>query len=178
MRMKSSGESLRLPTPFTAIPNKLIDEAMPTLKDTEWRLLCVIARQTIGWVDKDGKRKQRDWMSQSQLIAKTGRNSAALSAALDVLVRENLIECQAENGELLDLPEKRRRHRGRVYFSLVFGQMRPTKSELQKANRTKEKENKRNSLYMEENKSVRLYSGWSSAAEIARNRDYESIDAK
>ena len=156
--------------PFTAIPNVLIDEVMPTLKDTEWRLLCVIARQTIGWVDGNGKRKQRDWMSQSQLITKTGRNSAALSAALDVLVRENLIECQAENGELLDTPQQRRRHRGRVYFSLAPQQMQPTKSELQKAKWTKEKENKRKTLNMEEKKAVRLYSGWSSAGAVVKRR--------
>ena len=171
--MKLSGEPLGLSTPFTAIPNALIDEVMPTLKDTEWRLLCVIARQTIGWVDGNGKRKQRDWMSQSQLIAKTGRNSAALSAALDVLVRESLIECQAENGELLNTPQQRRNHRGRVYFSLVLEWIQPSKSELQKANWTKEKEDKRNSLNMEENKGVRLCSGWSSAREIARNQNYQ-----
>ena len=176
--MKSRGESLGLLVPFTAIPNALIDEVMPTLKDTEWRLLCVIARQTIGWVGKDGQRKGRDWMSQSQLIAKTGRNSAALSAALDVLVRQNLIECQAENGELLDVPEKRRRHRGRVYFSLTPQQIQTSKSELQKANWTKETEDKRNSLNREENKSVRLYSGWTSANEIARSRDYQRPNSR
>ena len=168
--MKSSGKSLGLPAPFTAIPSSLIDEVMPRLKDTEWRLLCVIARQTIGWVDNDGKRKKRDWMSQSQLIAKTGRNSAALSAALDVLVRENLIECQAENGELLDTPEKRRRHRGRVYFSLSPDRMQPAKSELQKANRTKEKENKRKNLNMEEKEVIRLHKGWSSAGAVVKSR--------
>ncbi len=168
--MKSSGESVGLPMTFTAIPNTLIDEVMPKLKDTEWRLLCVVARQTLGWVDKDGRRKQRDWMSQSQLIAKTGRNSAALSAALDVLVRENLIECQAENGEFLDTPEKRRSHRGRVYFSLAPQQMKATKSELQKANRTKEREDKRKTINMEEKKNVRLYSGWSSAGALVKSR--------
>ncbi len=159
-----------MPAPFTAIPNALIDKVMPKLKDTEWRLLCVIARQTLGWVEKGGGRKQRDWMSQSQLIAKTGRNSAALSAALDVLVRENLIECQAESGESLATPEQRRRHRGRVYFSLLPQQMQSAKSELQKANRTKEREDKRNLLYMEEQKSVRRYSGWTPAGDVARSR--------
>ena len=170
MMMKSSGESMGLPSSFTAIPNALIDEVMPTLKDTEWRLLCVVARQTIGWMGKDRKRKQHDWISQSQLIAKTGRNSAALSAALDVLVRENLIVCQAENGELLNTPQQRRRHRGRVYFSLALERIQTTKSEIQKANRTKEKENKRNSLHIEETKSVRLYSGWSLAGEVFKSR--------
>ena len=159
-----------MPAPFTAIPNALIDEVMPRLKDTEWRLLCVIARQTLGWSKKGGGRKQRDWMSQSQLIAKTGRNSAALSAALDVLVRKNLIECQAENGESLATPQQRRRHRGRVYFSLSPQQVQPTKSEVQKANWTKERENKRNPLYMEEQKATRRYSGWTPAGEVARSR--------
>ena len=171
--MKSTGKSLEVLAPFTAMPNALIDEVMPTLKDTEWRLLCVIARQTVGWVDNSGNRKERDWMSQSQLIAKTGRNSAALSAALDVLVRENLIECQTESGELLPTPEQRRRHRGRLYFSLSPQQMQPTKSELQKAKWTKERENKRNPLNMEEKKNVRLYSGWESASDVVRSRYYQ-----
>ena len=173
--MKSTGEAVELLAPFTAIPNVLIDEVMPKLKDTEWRLLCVIARQTLGWVEKGGGRKQRDWMSQSQLIAKTGRNSAALSAALDVLVRENLIECQAENGEPLLTPQQRRQHRRRVYFSLALERIQSTKSELQKANRTKEREDKRNPLYMEE-KNIRLYSGWKSASEIAKSRSYKKAE--
>ena len=169
--MRLIGEPVGLLAPFTAIPNILIDEVMPTLKDTEWRLLCVIARQTLGWVEKNGKRKQRDWMSQSQLIARTGRNSAALSAALDVLVRANLIECQSENGEPLLTSQQRRKHRGRLYFSLALERMQPTKTKLQKANRTKERENKRNPLYMKE-KNTRLYSGWTSASEIAKSRYY------
>ena len=36
-------------TPFAAFPCVLIDRLMPTLKDTEWRLICVIVRQTVGW---------------------------------------------------------------------------------------------------------------------------------
>lgn len=166
-----------LSTPFTAIPNALIDKVMPTLKDTEWRLLCVIARQTTGWVDKNGKRKQRDWISQSQLIAKTGRNSAALSAALDVLVRENLIECQTEAGELLSTPQQRRKHRGRVYFSLALERMQSTKSELQKANRTKERENKRKPLYMEGKENICLYSGWTSASAVAKSRYHRGVES-
>ena len=164
--------------PFTALPNALIDEVMPRIKDTEWRLLCVIARQTLGWADKNGKRKARDWMSQNQLIARTGRNSAALSAALNVLVCENLIECQAENGEPLLTPEQRRQHRGRVYFSLAPHQIQPTKSELQKANRTKEKQNKRKPIYKEEKKNVRLDGGWQSASEVAKRRYYLDTESR
>lgn len=30
-------------------PRVLVDEVMPDLTDTEWRVLTVIVRQTIGW---------------------------------------------------------------------------------------------------------------------------------
>jgi len=57
---------------FVPFPSALLDEWLPRLKDTEWRLLCVVVRQTLGW--KNGKgRKRRDWMSQSQLMKRTGR---------------------------------------------------------------------------------------------------------
>jgi hypothetical protein len=102
---------------FVPFPMALFDEQMPRLKDTEWRLLCVIVRQTLGW--KSGKgRKKRDWMSQKQLMTRTGRSSAALSGALDALVRKNLVVCQDKQGKPLLTPQQRRCHRGHVYFAL------------------------------------------------------------
>ena len=103
---------------FVPFPTILLDEQMPKLKDTEWRLLCVVVRQTLGWQTAKG-RKRRDWMTQRQLIGRTGRNSAALSAALDALVRKNLVECLDSKGEPLTTPQQRRNHRGRVYFALA-----------------------------------------------------------
>lgn len=95
--------------PFTAFPNKLLDQVMPTLKDTEWRLLCVIVRQTIGWRNEHGGRRRRDWLSRSQLMQRTGRNSEALSKAVDRLVARRLIVVQDEAGH--DLPTARQRQR-------------------------------------------------------------------
>lgn len=103
-------------TPF---PNYLLNEVMPTLKDTEWRLLCVVVRQTLGWMDATtGMRKSSDWMTRSQFIEKTGRNSEALSSALDSLIRQNLIEAQDGKGKSLRTPQERRQVRGRTYYSL------------------------------------------------------------
>jgi hypothetical protein len=107
---------LRATTPF---PNHLLDEAMPHLKDTEWRVLCVIVRQTLGWHDKASKnRKTSDWLAQSQLVKKTGRDRAALSHALDALVRACYIEVRSEKGGLLQTPKERRQCRGRLFFAL------------------------------------------------------------
>ncbi len=107
-------------TPFAAFPCVLIDRVMPTLKDTEWRLICVIVRQTVGWGATGHRHKRRDWLTQRQLIARTGRNSAAISAALDALVRRRLVDATDEQGNLLLTPQERRRYSGRLYFSLCI----------------------------------------------------------
>lgn len=104
-------------TPF---PNFLIDEVMPFLKDTEWRLLCIIVRQTLGHIDATTKRrKTSDWITQKQFLEKTGRNRAALSRAIEALVNRGIIEVRTENGRLLTSATKRRQHKGRAIYSLV-----------------------------------------------------------
>jgi hypothetical protein len=187
-----SKEKLR----FTAFPNVLLDQVMPSLKDTEWRLLCVIVRQTEGW-SQNGKPKARDWMSQRQLMQKTGRNSAALSAALRQLVGRGLVEAQTASGEPLDTPQARRRHRGAIYYAvgwktiLAWDRATPngqassklsvllpeaaipntSQSEVRKANTTKHKGNK--TLIVPEKRirteasQPRISTGtWSSAGDI------------
>ena len=82
---------------------------MPRLTDTELRLLLVVIRQTLGWHDPaTGARKQSDWLSLRRLAALTGRGHAALSVALDGLVRTELVEVRGTGGEALDTPQGRR----------------------------------------------------------------------
>ena len=174
-------------TEFTAFPNVLLDTLMPTLKDTEWRLLCVIVRQTIGWSEGNGQRKQRDWLTQRQLSARTGRNSAALSAAIDTLVCRSLIHTWTEAGELLMTRQERRRYQGRLYFGLCHETVqtlltKPLKSELHKANRTKENKDQREirvkrKIGSRSEPSIDpqvIYSGWQQAAQITSTRYFAS----
>jgi hypothetical protein len=107
---------LRATTPF---PNHLLDEAMPLLKDTEWRVLCVIVRQTLGWQDKQRQgRKERDWLTRAQLKARTGRNTEALALGIDALIRQGFITAVNDQGQLLLTPADRRRNQGRIYYGL------------------------------------------------------------
>lgn len=162
--------------PFTAFPNALLDRVMPALRDTEWRLLCVIVRQTLGW-SENGKRKSRDWLTQSQLMARTGRNSAALSAALDVLVRRRLIGAWDEAGRSLLTPQARRARQGRVYYGLgeavlqgiLQGDAKVAKTALRKANTIEENRDERE-VSIKKQKSYRLYSGWARAGQVAEGR--------
>lgn len=108
---------------FTPMPNRFIDKAMPALSDTAWRLLCVVTRQTLGWkqsgsLEDSDERKTSDWLTHSQLIARTGRSSEAVSRALGDLVRADLVEVHNERGEPMLTPQARRRNGGRLYYRL------------------------------------------------------------
>lgn len=99
---------------------------MPALSDTEWRLLGVIVRQTLGWREKDGRdgnggpaRKGRDWLTHRQLKSRTGRASEAVSRAVDGLVRKGLILVTGMDGRPLLTPAERRRCQGALFFALA-----------------------------------------------------------
>lgn len=109
-----------IPLRTTPFPNHLLDRVMPHLRDTEWRILCVIVRQTLGWQRPDGKgRKDSDWLTQRQLKQRTGRESEAICAAVDSLVSKGLIEVRSTDGRFLHTPSERRRHAGQMRFRVV-----------------------------------------------------------
>lgn len=105
-------------TPF---PNVLLDVFMPRLRDTEWRVLCVIVRSTLGWRVPGGGRKHEDWISHAQLKRRTGRYSEAISRAVQSLVDKGLIAVRDEVGRELHSSRLRELHRSRVFYSLSSG---------------------------------------------------------
>jgi len=105
----------------TQVPNRFIDELMPTLSDVELRVLLVITRQTLGWVEdtETGRRKDRDWISRYQMQTKTGRGHTQVSAAVKKLIAHGIIEALAEDGSPLDTAQKRQLAGGRIYYRLA-----------------------------------------------------------
>lgn len=93
----------------TPVPNYFLDTYVKELKSAELKVLLIVIRQTLGWSDKLGAqgRKEKDWISGSQLQLKTGCSRRAISTATDVLVRKNLIQVLDTKGTVLDLPEHR-----------------------------------------------------------------------
>lgn len=98
------------------LPNRLVDTVLPTLKDTELRVLLIVIRQTWGWRDPHGRTKARDWLSHRQLVRRTGRGSEAVSGAIAALVERELIAVEDSTGHVLATAAERRRHLGRLYF--------------------------------------------------------------
>jgi hypothetical protein len=90
------------------------------LKSAELKVLLVVIRQTLGWIDRNSLRgrKETDWISGSQLRQKTGCSSRAITYAIEQLVTLNLIEILDDNWHRLDTPEKRK-GKPRLYFRLT-----------------------------------------------------------
>ena len=127
----------------TPVPNVLLDRVMPALRDTELRVLIVVVRQTAGWQTgtNPAQRKERDWLTQSQLMRRTGRASGAVSRAVDALVQAGLIRVTDRAGKFLSSPDERRRHLGHLYYQTGPGMaapINPAKSKHAKGHTTKE----------------------------------------
>ena len=105
----------------TQIPNDILDDLMPTLKDTALRVLLVVCRQTFGWVeDKDTKRrKECDWMSQSQLVYRTGRSGKHVGKAVDILCKEGILEAWSNDGKKLLTAKDRQLNLVRFTIELI-----------------------------------------------------------
>lgn len=94
----------------TQTPNIIFNGLMKKMTDTELRVVLMVVRATFGWIeDKEtGMRKEEDWISHYQLKAKTGRQSGALSKAIDGCIKKDWIEARDKEGNLLDTKGKRK----------------------------------------------------------------------
>ena len=147
----------------TSMPNALLDTYMPRLRDTEWRVLCVVVRQTIGWSTATGARRTKDWISHAQLKRRTGRSGESVSTAIDSLVRQGLLSVEDSRGRQLRTSTSRKNRFGRIYFSL--GPMLETaiqepsrETRVEKSKATKDSLDKRN-LYKKQKEDSTVAAG-------------------
>ena len=97
-----------IPDNSTPVPNTVFDHYISILKPTELTLLLVVIRQTTGWYDPyTRKRKERDWLSGSQLRLKTGYSRKAISTALESLTKHRLLRVFDARGIELYSAEER-----------------------------------------------------------------------
>lgn len=118
----------------TQIPHLIIRRWMPLLGDVELRILLVVADQTLGWIEdpETKRRKEKDWISQSQLMKKINRSDRAIQNSLKRLVDElRIIQAHDESGELLDSPQKRMKCGGKIFYRLSL--KNPEQATLEKS---------------------------------------------
>lgn len=99
----------------TQTPNTLFDIYLKKLSEKELKVVLVVIRQTIGWIDKNGQRKDRDWISQKYFMNKTGLSGKSVSFAIGLLVAKGLLKCSNVDGTILTAAANRRGKK-RIYY--------------------------------------------------------------
>jgi hypothetical protein len=105
--------------PYTKVPNKILDDDLKHLKYAELKVLLVVIRQTLGWVNRQtGKHKRWDWISQRFFVRKTGLSGRAVSTAISSLIQKEYIQVKNSKGPVL-VHSKQRQYEQKLYFSLI-----------------------------------------------------------
>lgn len=94
----------------TPVPNRLFDLILPHLKEVELKVLLVIIRKTLGWIEAKNHRQRRqiERISILSLEMNTGCSRRGISAAIQSLSEQGLIEVFDGNGNRLKGPDDRK----------------------------------------------------------------------
>ncbi len=84
----------------TPTPNWLYNGEMKKMNDTELRVVLLVTRATLGWIENEttGMRKQEDWISHTKLVEKSGRSSPSVSRAIINCIKNSWIETRDKEG--------------------------------------------------------------------------------
>ena len=96
------------------------DAYLKVLKPAELKVVLTIIRQTIGW------QKDRDWISTSQFVKKTGLSRKAVYGAIEQLIARGLIAVMDSEGRILDSANSRK-GKTRLYFHCTLQKDKQTK---------------------------------------------------
>lgn len=108
---------------FTPTPNILFDKYLKELNNSELKILLIISRQTHGWIDKKtNKRKEKDRITYSQFISKTGLSRRIISASINSLIEKKLILVSDSSGNILNKPNQRK-GKTHIYYSSLLEHM-------------------------------------------------------
>lgn len=101
----------------TQVPNEIFDNYLPYLNQAQLKVLLVVIRQTLGWIDpKTKKRKDKDWISISFFSKRTKLTHKSISMAISQLIYKELIVALDHYGRELRDP-KDRRGKKRIYYA-------------------------------------------------------------
>lgn len=113
----------------TKIPNIIFDIHLPVLKESELKVLLIVFRQTVGWIDKKtGSRKTHDRISRSQFVRKTGLSCKIISKAIQSLLTKGLISITDQSRNLL-ISSSDRKGKKKIYYSFNTGNIFPSTKE-------------------------------------------------
>ena len=102
----------------TPVPNVFFDEQIKVLSSSAVRVYLKIIRNTLGWRDRDGNYKKRDWISHSQFES-VGVSSRSVTNAIEELIKNQLIQVTDDHGQSLHNPQHRKLAK-RIYYAPIL----------------------------------------------------------
>lgn len=107
----------------TPVPNRFFDELLCAFTQAELKIYLVIIRQTLGWHNKKtSQRKERDRITHSQFVTKTGLSRRVISHTINSLVTKNLIKVtDYEFNHLINA--KQRKGKSYLYYEVIHKPM-------------------------------------------------------
>src|SRR5438045_6058884 len=76
---------------FTMIPNQFLDEIVPFEKPCVTKVVCLILRRTLGWLDEKGQRRTQDQVSYSEFAREMNMSTQAVADGLRLALEKGYI---------------------------------------------------------------------------------------
>jgi len=86
---------------FTKVLDDYIDYYLPLLSGSEFKLLILIVRTTVGW------NKDKDILCYNQIIKRTGLSRRIITPSIEKLYQLKLIQITDESGKQLNTAQQR-----------------------------------------------------------------------
>lgn len=103
----------------TPVPNEVFDVYLRELKPGELKVLLVVVRQTLGYINDSYTKRRREqvWLSRKRIAQISGLSPKAISQSISGLLSKGIILVCNPNGESLSTPIQRARA-SRLIFRL------------------------------------------------------------
>ena len=76
---------------FTMVPNQFLDEIVPFEKPCVTKVVCLILRRTLGWIDEYGKRRTQDQVAYSEFAREMNMSTQAVADGLKAALEKGYI---------------------------------------------------------------------------------------
>jgi hypothetical protein len=76
---------------FTMVPNQFLDEIVPFEKPCVVKVVCLILRRTLGWIDQTGHRRQQDQVAYSEFAREMNMSTQAVADGLKIALDKGYI---------------------------------------------------------------------------------------
>ncbi|HEX2911243.1 MAG TPA: hypothetical protein VH186_10575 [Chloroflexia bacterium] len=76
---------------FTMVPNQFLDEIVPFEKPCVVKVVALIIRRTIGWVDERGQRRQQEQVAYSEFAREMNMSTQAVADGLKIALEKGYI---------------------------------------------------------------------------------------